>query len=146
MGQGPENAAGEPQTTCCPLETPETAVEKLQRTIEEALTLRRPCCGAAVVFGLWDGCPNVRCDCGALFCGVCLSYYYNGNRVQEHRQDCGAVIAGPVVISNAHSALACERLRAALRAFRGQPELVAQALVACERELKDVGLSSAVMS
>lgn len=36
-------------------------------SIEDALTLRRPCCGGPVAIGTWDGCGAVFCDCGARY-------------------------------------------------------------------------------
>lgn len=54
--------------------------------IADALTLRRPCCGHAVSFGLWDACSSVGCDvckvgrasdgfCDALQQYSCLIYW-----------------------------------------------------------------------
>lgn len=49
--------------------------------IDKVFTLRRPCCGRAILD--WDGCPLVTCtECSkgltrTYFCGLCLNVVFN---------------------------------------------------------------------
>lgn len=64
------------------------ALQQLKRVIEEALTLRRPCCRKPIVQGVWDACASVACNCGACFCSVCLGFSVPQGNVHEHLRQC----------------------------------------------------------
>lgn len=88
----------------------------LLHSMEDALTLRRPCCGEPVAFGGWDKCCSVSCDiCSVAFCGVCLGYSAAGD-VHDHVRSCAKNPSGNLFppaedIRAAHTSLARVRLQ-----------------------------------
>lgn len=115
------------------------------RAIEDALTLRRPCCGNAIARDTWDGCAAVDCNaCAVSFCGVCLGFFIKGN-AHPHVDRCPKNTARGYfppdeVIDAAHAELARSRLHALLQPVGRQPQLLREAVTDCAVHIRGVGL------
>lgn len=117
--------------------------------LQDALTLRRPCCGKPIAHEAWEGCAAVKCDAcpGVQFCGVCLDFSVKGD-CHPHARSCAQNTSNNLfppreVYQTAHRCLARQRVEKLLRPLAGQTRLLRQTLADCERDLRDAGLTVA---
>jgi hypothetical protein len=130
---------------------------RLAAELQEAMTLRRPCCGAPVAAGVWDACAAVTCDVcpnHTNFCGVCLGYSGTSRAVHEHlRNTCPlnrgrSAFPDDSVFRAARVALARPRVEEVLQPWKrsaGSRAAAAEVLTDQARNLADINLSAGAL-